>query len=84
MLRSWGERLRLASPKLKQAIVDACAHTVLLDNKVTLSETDLLRAIAMTLDCHIPQFTNPQRNVLSSTLSIFQQRARIRYNPYGM
>ena len=28
------ERLRLATPKLKQAIVDACAHTVLLNNKV--------------------------------------------------
>ncbi|AVH67090.1 M48 family metallopeptidase [Nostoc sp. 'Peltigera membranacea cyanobiont' N6] len=57
------ERLRLASPKLKQAIVDACAHTVLLDNKVTQSEADLLRAIAMTLDCPIPPFLNPQRSV---------------------
>ncbi|WP_375506835.1 M48 family metallopeptidase [uncultured Nostoc sp.] len=57
------ERLRLASPKLKQAIVDACAHTVLLDNKVTQSEADLLRAIAMTLDCPIPPFLNPQRGV---------------------
>ncbi|MDZ8226652.1 M48 family metallopeptidase [Nostoc sp. ChiVER01] len=57
------DRLRLASPKLKQAIVDACAHTVLLDNKVTQSEADLLRAIAMTLDCPIPPFLNPQRGV---------------------
>ncbi|MEH2149252.1 M48 family metallopeptidase [Nostoc sp.] len=57
------ERLRLATPKLKQAIVDACAHTVLLDNKVTPSEADLLRAIAMTLDCPIPPFLNPQRGV---------------------
>ncbi|MBN3894484.1 MAG: M48 family metallopeptidase [Nostoc sp. NOS(2021)] len=57
------ERLRLATPKLKQAIVDACAHTVLLDNKVTPSEADLLRAIAMTLDCPIPPFLNPQRSV---------------------
>ncbi|MBG1243778.1 M48 family metallopeptidase [Nostoc sp. NZL] len=57
------EHLRLASPKLKQAIVDACAHTVLLDNKVTSSEADLLRAIAMTLDCPIPPFLNPQRSI---------------------
>ncbi|MCC5656573.1 M48 family metallopeptidase [Nostoc sp. XA010] len=57
------ERLRLASPKLKQAIVDTCAHTVLLDNKVTQSEADLLRAIAMTLDCPIPPFLNSQRGV---------------------
>lgn len=55
------DRLRLASPKLKQAIVDACAHTVLLDNKVTPPEADLLRAIAMTLDCPIPPFLNSQR-----------------------
>ncbi|QMS90135.1 M48 family metallopeptidase [Nostoc edaphicum CCNP1411] len=57
------ERLRLASPKLKQTIVDACAHTVLLDNKVTSSEADLLRAIAMTLDCPIPPFLNTQRGI---------------------
>ncbi|BAY24062.1 peptidase M48 Ste24p [Calothrix sp. NIES-2100] len=55
------DRLRLASPKLKQAVVDACAHTVLLDNKVTSSEADLLRAIALTLDCPIPPFLNSQR-----------------------
>lgn len=57
------ERLHLASPKLKQALVDACAHTVLLDNQVTNSEADLLRAIAMTLDCLIPPFLNSQRRI---------------------
>ncbi|MBD2610454.1 M48 family metallopeptidase [Nostoc punctiforme FACHB-252] len=57
------ERVQLASPKLKQAIIDACAHTVLVDNKVTPKEADLLRAIAMTLDCPIPPFLNPQRGV---------------------
>ncbi|MBD2437555.1 M48 family metallopeptidase [Nostoc sp. FACHB-110] len=56
------ERLRLASPKIKQAVVDACAHTVLVDNKVTPQEADLLRAIAMTLDCPIPPFLNAQRS----------------------
>ncbi|BAT53274.1 peptidase M48, Ste24p [Nostoc sp. NIES-3756] len=60
------ERLRLASPKLKQAIVDACAHTVLLDNQVTNSEADLLRAIAMTLDCPIPPFLDSQRRVIKA------------------
>ncbi len=57
------ERLQLASPKLKQAVIDACAHTVLLDNKVTPKEADLLRAIAMTLDCPIPPFLNSQRGI---------------------
>ncbi|MEM7713675.1 MAG: M48 family metallopeptidase [Cyanobacteria bacterium P01_A01_bin.68] len=52
------ENLRQATPKLKQSLVDACAHTVLIDNKITDQEKDLLRAIAMTLDCHIPPFLN--------------------------
>ncbi|MBD2415371.1 transcriptional regulator [Nostoc calcicola FACHB-389] len=63
------ERLQLATPKLKQAIIDACAHTVLLDNKVTPKEADLLRAIAMTLDCPIPPFLNSQRGVLKQKQS---------------
>ncbi|HYX14793.1 MAG TPA: M48 family metallopeptidase [Nostoc sp.] len=67
------DRLRLASPKLKQAIVDACAHTVLLDNKVTQSEADLLRAIAMTLDCPIPPFLNSQRGVSKQKQSSLQR-----------
>lgn len=67
------DRLRLASPKLKQAIVDACAHTVLLDNKVTQSEADLLRAIAMTLDCPIPPFLNSQRGVSKQKQSSSQR-----------
>lgn len=57
------ERLRQATPKLKQAVVDACAHTVLVDNKVTAEEGDLLRAIAMTLDCPIPPFLNLKRRI---------------------
>ncbi|MBV6621738.1 MAG: M48 family metallopeptidase [Rivularia sp. (in: Bacteria)] len=54
--------LRQATPKLKQAVVDACAHTVLVDNKVSVQERDLLRAIAMTLDCPIPPFLNSKRS----------------------
>ena len=55
------ENLRQATPKLKQVIVQACAHTVLVDNKITAQEKDLLRAIAMTLDCPIPPFLNSKR-----------------------
>ncbi|MEM9153832.1 MAG: hypothetical protein AAGB13_02185, partial [Cyanobacteria bacterium P01_F01_bin.33] len=43
------ERLCAASPKLKQAIVNACAHAVLLDGQV--EEAELLRAIVIALDC---------------------------------
>jgi Zn-dependent protease with chaperone function len=55
------QRLGLASPKLKQSVVDACAHTVLLDNVVTVQEADLLRAIAITLDCPLPPFLKQSR-----------------------
>ena len=34
------ENLRQATPKLKQSQVDACAHTVLIDNKITDQEKD--------------------------------------------
>ncbi len=50
--------LEQASPKLKQAIVDACAHTVLADNDVTPAEMNLLRAVVITLDCPAPPFLN--------------------------
>lgn len=49
-------RLELATPKLKQAIVAACAHTVLEDQQVTLREAELLRAVVISLDCPIPPF----------------------------
>jgi Zn-dependent protease with chaperone function len=52
------ERLRQVTPKLKQAIVDACAYTVMIDQTITLPEADLLRAIVILLDCPIPPFLN--------------------------
>jgi Zn-dependent protease with chaperone function len=55
------ERLRQAAPKLKQSVINACAHTVLLDNEVTVQESELLRAITITLDCPIPPFLNSAR-----------------------
>ena len=50
------KRLQPAVPKLKQAIVDAAAHAVLVDQSVTIREAELLRAIVITLDCPIPPF----------------------------
>lgn len=48
--------LSQAAPKLKQGIVDACAHTVLVDQKVTDAEAQLLRAMIIALDCPVPPF----------------------------
>ncbi|MEM6450567.1 MAG: M48 family metallopeptidase [Cyanobacteria bacterium P01_D01_bin.105] len=49
-------RLRLTSPKLKQSIAEACAHTVLADQHTTDSEAELLRAILIALGCPVPPF----------------------------
>ncbi len=49
-------QLGQATPRLKQAIVDACAHTALADNDVTPAEISLLRAVVITLDCPAPPF----------------------------
>lgn len=50
------KNLSLASPKLKQTILDSSAYTVLLDNIVTTEEADLLRVIAIIFDCPVPAF----------------------------
>ncbi len=48
--------LAMASPVLKQRIIDAFAHCVLVDGKVTVEEAELLRAVANCLDCPLPPF----------------------------
>lgn len=48
--------LEQASPRLKQQVIDACAHTVLADGNVSRSEAELLRAVVIALDCPIPPF----------------------------
>jgi len=50
------QRLEALTPKLKQSLVDAAAHTVLVDNDVKPLEAELLRAIVIALDCPIPPF----------------------------
>lgn len=49
-------RLMNTTPKLKQAIVDACAHTVLFNHQVNIKEAELLRTVIILLDCPIPPF----------------------------
>ncbi|MBP0026623.1 MAG: M48 family metallopeptidase [Roseofilum sp. SBFL] len=50
------KRLINTTPKVKQRIVDACAHTVLYDREVNLKQAELLRTIIILLDCPIPPF----------------------------
>lgn len=49
-------RFAAAAPGVKKAILDACAHCILFDRRVTIKEAELLRAIAYALDLPVPPF----------------------------
>lgn len=46
--------LRALSPLLKPAVIDACGHCVLHDDKVEVREYELMRLVADQLDCPMP------------------------------
>jgi len=48
------QQLESASPQVKKQVIGACLKCVGADNKVTVSEFELFRAIADSLDCPIP------------------------------
>jgi Zn-dependent protease with chaperone function len=50
------KRFSNATPGVKKTILDACAHCVLHDQKVTVEEAELLRAVAYALDIPLPPF----------------------------
>jgi Zn-dependent protease with chaperone function len=52
-------RLALASFKLTGHIVDACAHCVICDDRVTVREGELLRVMSLALRSPIPPFLGP-------------------------
>ncbi len=56
VLRTALKRFSHASPGVKKAILDACAHCVLYDKKVSVEEAELLRAVAYALDIPLPPF----------------------------
>ena len=56
VLRVALQRFSHATPGVKKAILDACAHCVLHDKKVTVEEAELLRAVAYALDIPLPPF----------------------------
>jgi Zn-dependent protease with chaperone function len=55
-LRVAMKRFALATPAVKQALLDACAHCVLHDRKVTVGEAELLRTTAYALNIPLPPF----------------------------
>ena len=53
------KRFALASPGVKKIFLDACAHCVLHDERVTIEEAELVRAVAYALDIPLPPFLHP-------------------------
>jgi Zn-dependent protease with chaperone function len=49
-------RFAASSPGVKKAVFEACAHCVLYDKTVSISEAELLRAIAYAMDIPLPPF----------------------------
>ncbi|MEN6330520.1 MAG: M48 family metallopeptidase [Smithella sp.] len=60
------KKLNCSSFKIKQLIVDACAHCVFADKTVTAAEAELLRVISLALHCPLPPFT-PHKSMISNT-----------------
>lgn len=52
------DRLKRADSKTKQNVMSACSYMVMLDNTVSQAETELMWAIAITLNCPLPPFLN--------------------------
>jgi hypothetical protein len=50
------DRLASASHGIQAHTLQACTACVMVDNKLTLEEAELLRAIAILLDCPLPPF----------------------------
>ena len=48
------EKLSGLAPLLKQPVLEACVECIMHDGKVTIAESELLRAIAESLDCPMP------------------------------
>ncbi len=52
-------RLSASPLRVKQALIDACAHCAFADAHVTVEEMELLRIIALALECPLPPFPEP-------------------------
>jgi Zn-dependent protease with chaperone function len=48
--------LTAASFKIRESVIDACAHCAFADKTVTVEEGELLRVIALALQCPLPPF----------------------------
>ena len=54
------KQLSYASFKIKQSVIDACAHCAFADKSITASEAELLRVISLAMNCPLPPFVPVQ------------------------
>jgi Zn-dependent protease with chaperone function len=54
------KKLVNSSFKIKQMIIDACAHCAFADGTITVAEAELLRVISLALGCPLPPFLPKQ------------------------
>ena len=54
------KQLSYASFKIKQSVIDACAHCAFADQTITTSEAELLRVISLAMNCPLPPFVTVQ------------------------
>ena len=52
------KQLNYASFKIKQSVIDACAHCAFADQTITVSEAELLRVVSLAMDCPLPPFVH--------------------------
>jgi hypothetical protein len=50
------QKLTMASFKIKQTVIDACAHCAFADQTITIAEAELLRVTALAMNCPLPPF----------------------------
>jgi hypothetical protein len=50
------KNLTAASFKIKETVIDACAHCAFAEQTVTFQEAELLRVVALALQCPLPPF----------------------------
>ena len=55
------KQLAYASFKIKQAVVDACAHCAFADKTITIAESELLRVISLIMHCPLPPFASDKQ-----------------------
>ncbi len=50
------DRFAHASFRVREKVIDGCAHAAFADRSVSIEEADLLRVVGFTLDCPLPPF----------------------------